>query len=319
MDWAEDLGSELWIFPRGIKRNGEAGVGTPQWQAKYGSVITSAYNIASADGINEKGLVMNMLYLAESDYGPATGTNPPLSISLWGQYTLDNFATVAEAVKALETKPFHIVTFSLPNGKGAQLHLSLSDASGDSAIVEYVKGKLVIHHGSQYQVMTNSPIYSEQLALNAYWQSIGGTAFLPGTSRAADRFARAAFYLEAIPKTLDNNIIQSVPGQSYGNQAIASALSVIRAVSVPLGITTPNEPNIASTLWRTVADQKNLIYYFDSATRPNTFWIDLKKLDFTEGRPVFKLAMANGQVYAGEISSQLKTATPFKFFSATPN
>ena len=37
----------------------------------------------------------------------------------------------------------------------------------------------------------------------------------------------------------------------------------MRAVSVPLGITTPNEPNISSTLWRTVSDQKNLVYYFE--------------------------------------------------------
>ena len=38
-----------------------------------------------------------------------------------------------------------------------------------------VDGKLVIHHGRQYQVMTNSPVFDQQLALNAYWQQIGGT------------------------------------------------------------------------------------------------------------------------------------------------
>jgi penicillin V acylase-like amidase (Ntn superfamily) len=46
-------------------------------------------------------------------------------------------------------------------------------------------------------------------------------------------------------------------------------------VSVPLGISTPDQPNISSTIWRTVSDQKNLIYYFDSATRPNTFWVSI--------------------------------------------
>src|SRR5690349_5103460 len=53
MDWVEDMGSEIWVFPRGIERTGEAGVGSPRWKAKYGSVIASAYGIASADGMNE--------------------------------------------------------------------------------------------------------------------------------------------------------------------------------------------------------------------------------------------------------------------------
>ena len=69
--------------------------------------------------------------------------------------------------------------------------VSISDATGDSAIFEYIKGKLIIHHAKQYQVMTNSPSFDEQLALNKYWEAIGGQTFLPGTSRAADRFARA--------------------------------------------------------------------------------------------------------------------------------
>ncbi len=45
-------------------------------------------------------------------------------------------------------------------------------------------------------------------------------------------------------------------------------MSVMRAVSVPLGITTPDQPNISSTMWRTVSDQKNLVYYFDLGDPP---------------------------------------------------
>ncbi len=54
---------------------------------------------------------------------------------------------------------------------------------------------------------------------------------LPGTNRAADRFARASFYVNTIPKSED--LVE----------AIASMFSVIRNVSVPYGISTPNEPN----------------------------------------------------------------------------
>lgn len=317
MDWAEDMHTNLWVFPQGIERNSEAGTDSVTWKSKYGSVVSSVYQIASADGMNEKGLVMNLLYLAESDYGKPEAGHPPMSISLWGQYALDNFATVSEAVDSLQAKPFYLIAPNLPNGTASTVHLSLSDPSGDSAIFEYVEGKLVVHHGKEFKVMTNSPIYSKQLALNEYWESIGGTVFLPGTNRAADRFARTSFFLSAIPKALDKNYIQGVPEQSYTYQAIASVLSVMRSVSVPLGITTPEQPNIASTIWRTVADQKNLMYYFDSATRPNTFWVSFKELNFQPGAPIMELELDHGQVFSGEVAKQFKPAESFKFLPAT--
>lgn len=319
MDWDEDMSSNLWAFPAGIKRDGAAGPKSIHWTSKYGSVIVSSYEAGTGDGMNEKGLVANLLYLAESDYGKPDENRPFLSIAAWAQYALDNYATVAEAVEALAKEPFNILVPNLPNGAKAILHLALSDASGDSAIFEYVKGKLIIHHGKQYTVMTNSPTYDQQLALNAYWQEIGGTVFLPGTSRAADRFARASFLLNAIPKQVDPHFIKSVPEQSFAYQAVAEVMSVQRAVSVPLGITTPDHPNIAATIWRTVSDQKNLVYYFNSATRPNTFWVSLAKLDLKPGAPIKKLTIQNGEIFSGEVAHQFKEAKSFKFLPASPN
>jgi penicillin V acylase-like amidase (Ntn superfamily) len=317
MDWDEDMYSNLWMFPAGLKRDGAAGANSMAWTSRYGSVVVSGYEAGSADGMNEKGLVANLLYLGESQYAPATPSRPNLSIVAWPQYVLDNFATVAEAVQALRAEPFTIVAPTLPNGAPAALHLSISDRSGDSAIFEYIGGKLVVHHDKRYAVMTNSPSYDQQLALDEYWKTVGGTTFLPGTARAADRFVRTSFLLGAIPRAADKNFIKSVPDQSFTYQAVASVMSVMRSVSVPLGLTTPNEPNIASTLWRSVADQKNLIYYFDSATRPNTFWVSLDKLDLKPGAPVKKLTIQNGEVFSGEVASDFKRAEPFKFLPAT--
>jgi penicillin V acylase-like amidase (Ntn superfamily) len=318
MDWAEDMRTNLWVFPRGMQRDGATGPGAPRWTSRYGSVIAAGYDVGSADGMNEKGLAANLLYLAESDYGAPSG-KPALSISLWAQYALDNFATVAEAVAALEKEPFQVVTASLPNGAKAQLHLSVSDATGDSAIFEYIGGKLVIHHGKQYVVMTNSPSYDQQLALNAYWQGIGGLVFLPGTNRAADRFARASFLLGAIPRAADRNYIGAVPDQSFEFQALASVLGVVRAVSVPLGISTPGQPNISSTLWRVVADQKRLLYAFDSATSPSAFWVSMADLDLKPGAPVKKLTVAGGRVYSGNVASRFEPAAPFTFLPVKVN
>jgi penicillin V acylase-like amidase (Ntn superfamily) len=318
MDWGEDMASDLWVFPAGIKRNGAAGRKSIEWTSKYGSVVVSGYGSGSADGLNEKGLAANLLYLVESNYGKPVEGHLCLSIAAWAQYVLDNYATVTEAVEALKHEPFTLLAPTLPNGSAAALHLSISDASGDSAIFEYVGGKLNIHHCRTYTVMTNSPLYDEQLALNEYWKKVDGMAFLPGTNRAADRFVRASFLLGAIPKLLDPLYIKGVPEQSFAYQAVAGVMSVQRAVSVPLGITSKGNPNLSSTIWRTVSDQKNLVYYFDSATRPNTFWVSLSKLHLEPGAPVKRLVIQNGEVFAGEVADRFTAAKPFKFLKASP-
>src|SRR5215813_12333853 len=63
MDWIEDMGSNLWAFPAGMKRNGAAGPNSIQWTSLYGSVIVSGYDVSTVDGLNDKGLVANMQYL----------------------------------------------------------------------------------------------------------------------------------------------------------------------------------------------------------------------------------------------------------------
>ena len=68
MDWKEDPQSNLWIFPRGMERDGAVGEDPVRWRSKYGSVVASAYEICTTDGMNEAGLVANLLWLAESTY-----------------------------------------------------------------------------------------------------------------------------------------------------------------------------------------------------------------------------------------------------------
>lgn len=305
MDWTKDMQTNLWVFPQGMHREGAAGPLSLVWTSKYGSVIASGYDISTTDGINEVGLSANLLWLAESEYPEPDRGKPGLSIAAWAQYVLDNFKTVAEAVESLEAKPLHIV--SKPEEGETRLttlHLSISDATGDSAIIEYIGGKQVIHHSRKYQVMTNSPVFEKQLEMNAYWQTINGMEELPGTNRSPDRFARASFYVNSLPKDQDARF------------TLASVFSVIRNVSVPFGFTTPEQSLISSTRWHTVADHKQKQYFFESAVTPNTFWVDLKKLDFSKATgKVRKLDLGPHQttIYSGEVSARFVESAPFKF------
>ncbi len=298
MDWVEDIKTELWVFPAGITRTGSAGANSVKWTSKYGSVIASGYNLGMTDGINVKGLGVNLLYLATSDYGKPRAERKDLSVFIWLQYVLDNYASVAEAVKDLSQDQFNMIAPTLPNGASPSVHLALADPSGDNAILEYVAGKLVIHHDKKFKVMTNEPTYDKQLVLNDYWENLKGV-FLPGTDDPADRFVRTSYYLNAAPQTSDEQI------------SVAAVFSIIRNISVPFSAKTSDRPNVASTLWRSVADLKHNVYYFESSDRPNVFWVELSKLDLKAKAPIKKLPLVNNEVYAGEVSKHFVQSKPF--------
>jgi len=298
----------MWIMPRGIERSGVAGPRSVEWTSKYGSVVVTAYDIATVDGLNEAGLMANALWLTNSVYPKNDGKTPRIALSIWSQYLLDNFATVAEAVDYLRTHPIDVVTAEVPDqpGRLATIHLSLSDSSGDSAILEWIDGELRIHHGRQYQVMTNEPTFEDQLAITTYWSRLDGLTFLPGSSRAEDRFVRASFLINAVEKHDDARL------------AAAAVFSVMRNVSAPYGVSIDDQPNLSTTRWRVISDHKDMRYYFESVVSPNLFWVDLKKIDFSPRAGVRKLDLGPRQqnLFAGDVSGRFQVTKTFQFMPA---
>ena len=283
MDWPETTEPILTVFPKGMSRDGGLMKGEvvvkenpAKWVSKYGSMITAGYGMGPSDGFNEKGLSIHMLYLRATDVGPRDPSKPGVHIALWGQYMLDNAGTVEEAIALLDK--INIVMLKLPNGAGATLHLAMEDANGDSAIVEFIKGKPVIHHGRRYQIMTNDPTYDEQLALLAK-QDFSKPSMdldIPGNVNAVDRFQRAAYYKAVLREPKD---VQ---------QAVASILAIMRNVSVPFDAPY-HDFGVYNTEYRTVMDLTNKRYYFELTTQPNVIWADLSKFDLKAGAPVMVL------------------------------
>lgn len=304
MDWLEDTKSNLWILPQGISRDGLAGKNSLKWTSKFGSVIVAAYDVSSTDGINEKGLAGHALWLADSDYGKRDEKIPGLSISLWIQFFLDNFATVNDAVKYVEKNEFQLLPVIVgTTGKKSQIHVMIEDRTGDAAIFQYIKGKPKIYHSNRYMIMTNDPPFDQQLENLKQYKGFGGNKLLPGTTDSADRFVRAAYYQKNLPKP--SNI----------RETIAGVISVARNVSQPFGIADPHRPNISSTRWRTVSDLTNMVYYFESTSSPNIIWVKLNKLDFIEGSHVKKLDLLDNPDRIGDISNHFENATAFESLS----
>jgi choloylglycine hydrolase len=269
-----------------------------RWTSKYGSLVTTIYGIGTADGLNEKGLTIHMLFLKATDFGPRDPSRPGVQAALWGQYLLDNAATVTEALELLKTVQ---IVMAEAHGYKSTVHLALEDSSGDSAIVEYIDGKPVIHHGRQYTIMTNDPTYDQQLALLARqdFSKPSSSLPLPGNVNPVDRFQRATYYKALLPEPKDER------------EAVANVLAIARNVSVPFGA--PYQDfGIYNTEYRTVASIKDKRYYFELTTAPNVIWADLGKAKLSAGAPVMMLDPQDITL-SGDVSGKFRKApkTPF--------
>jgi choloylglycine hydrolase len=296
MDWPESTEPVLTVLPRGMERNGGLLGGVPVvqenpacWTSKYASMVTTLYGIGMADGFNEKGLGAHLLYLRATDFGPRQVEKPAYHAALWAQAALDNAATVEEALGYIDRAQ---VVMAEARGHEATVHLALDDATGDSAIIEYINGQPVIHHGHEYRIMTNDPIYEEQLALLAEqdFSKPSMDTSVPGNVNAIDRFQRAAYFMSVLPEP---------DGE---RQAVANLLSVVRSCSVPFGAPY-SEFGVYITEYRTVTNLTTCRYYFELTTSPNVVWADLNRFDLEPGAPVLALDPDNIEL-SGNVSGQ---------------
>ncbi|WP_255092356.1 linear amide C-N hydrolase [Synechococcus sp. J7-Johnson] len=305
MDWPQSTQPALTVLPRGMKRDGgRAGAelvvseNPAQWTSKYGSLVTTIYGIGTADGLNERGLGAHMLYLNATDFGPRDTGKPGIQAGLWAQFLLDNAATVKEALALLDTVQVVMVE---TQGHKANVHLAIEDASGDSAIIEFVQGKKVVHHGRQYRIMTNDPTYEEQLVLlkKQDFSKPSSTMPLPGNVNPADRFQRAAYYSAMLPKPTSER------------EAVASILAIARNVSVPFGAPYKGF-GIYNTEYRTAMNLTDRRYFFELTTAPNVIWADLTKFKLTPGSPVM-IVNPDNIALSGDVTGKFQPATKAPF------
>lgn len=284
-DWYQPFGERLVIYPRGIRVRGDAGENSSAWTSKFGSVGVVTYDLTSKnikrgdgaeqdplvdwnlEGMNEKGLAAHLLYLPGTKY-EERDQRPGVLYSRWVRYILDNFGTVKDAVSAIRS--VQIVPVEV-GGVVHPMHLALDDATGDSAIIEFIDGRMVIHHGRKHAVMTNHPSYPVQLANLGRYKPFGGTLTdLPGGMEPAQRFVRAAAFLKTLSEPKDHA------------EAVAHLFSVIRNVSVPFVVQAESgRPATTPTWWTSVLDLTDRVFYFHWTLNLNPVRISLERIDFS--------------------------------------
>lgn len=265
LNWHCSLEEQLWLLPRGLKADGGImGFASYEWESRYGSLllISKKYLNGAVEGLNEQGLAAHALYFgtAQHDNCPE---QPAVAQIYWVRYLLDHFASVSEVLEHIVEVP--IVEIQ-PTGLKLPLHIALEDSFGDSAILEYVQGKCVVHHGRDYTVMTNAPSFDEQLHNLYRYRHFGGSEVMPLGSGSQDRFVRAAYQLAMCNLPVNDKA------------AIDLAFALIRSIAAP---TQPILKADEELLWWTsVIDLRRKIYYFCPYPHGIPLCVDLKSHDF---------------------------------------
>ncbi|MFM7264950.1 MAG: linear amide C-N hydrolase, partial [Cyanobium sp.] len=126
MDWPYGFNSHFHVIPRGETIDGAGGINSLRFTTRHGAVVVSGSTEPGVavdgvfDGMNERGLAANLLYLAENDFGLANADarRPRLSFAAWTLYLLSQYASVKELVAAVADDRIQIVP--VPFGPGGK-------------------------------------------------------------------------------------------------------------------------------------------------------------------------------------------------------
>ena len=277
LEWWGPVPTRLVIIPHGFKAHD---VGDHvHWTVKYGTVAIEDDDkyFYSGEGINEKGLTAHLLTQGDSVMPALVPHKQTVNAMSWVKYVLATCAYVNEVVDGLRNYQIMPMEGMYQGQKVTNpCHFAVNDASGDAAIIEFNDGKLNVFHGPQYNVMTNEPKYTEQLANLARIKSEKKqycVEQLPGGANAMNRFIRISFNMENMPEPKNTS------------QAIVYMEEAIDNVLVPTFDEKKNPVSPLSDAWearyRVVYDLRNMNMYFDQDETGKRVYLRIKTIDFT--------------------------------------
>ncbi len=299
LDWKTPIPTNLYVYPRGVEKKGSDKKGAVRWKSKYGAVYAVGYDGGITEGMNEKGLCINGLFCKGTVYSNEnTVDRASMSLSMFVGWLLDLNATTDEVIAVLKKHDFNIGGATFDGGTVSSLHWGITDATGKSALLEFDNGEVRIYQGD-ISAMTNDPNWPQMSAIIAYWSKIGGKNMLPGTVSSPDRCVRAHYFVNHVEKT------------GEGPLGVSITRTVMGVSSVPYTYTLEDEPNLSSTQWRSYANLRDRLYYFDIVTENGLYYVDLKKCNLSVGASVMKLDTSTGQNLIGDVTRRMQPTEGF--------
>ncbi len=236
-----------------------------EWTSRFGSLTFNQYGRElPIGGMNEKGLVIECLWLNETRY-PQADERPALNCLQWIQHALDTCETVEE-VLVLDTR------LRILHGDPT-LHFLVCDPKGGHASIEFLNGKMVAHSG-QHQPARALANHAYAMSLDAF-KAYEKTGNLPAHESLA-RFTKAA-------EQLKNG------QQKPGSDALQHVFATLDKVKRP------------DTILRVAYDLKSKRVHFKAKVNMKVRSVDLSRLDFSAESPVMILDFQTGK--AGDVTS----------------
>ena len=292
MEFSFDIQSNIVVVPAGTEMTklvmDEKNTGGT-YVAKYGFTGANALDKPIVvDGINEEGLYFGAFYFNHAAaYETLTQENRDEAISSeeLGNYILSQFASVSEVRKALPELVI-VGTWIKEINSFAPFHYAVTDRSGESIVIEITKDGLEVFDNT-VNAVTNNPGYGWHLTnLNNYVglaaenrkkRVVGqqtltpfgeGTGLfgLPGDHSSPSRFVRATAYANSALPTKD------------ADAAVFSAFHILNHFDIPKGSIRENingDLFTDYTVWTSVADTKNSIYYYKTYLTQHVEKVDL--------------------------------------------
>lgn len=260
MEWPNDLHGEIARVPRGHDFGA--------FRAKYGFVGMSHGGLFS-DGMNEHGLAASGLWLDESKYPAKAGSALPITQLL--PLVLGNAKTVDDAISLLKARTFYTFATPLTSGLDVTLHFAITDPSGRSVVVEFLKGQMEIFE-NKVGAMTNDPNFRKQLKI---WSKYKPAKFNEDTFESFNYSPEGRFCRMAAINATQTKV-------PTDEAAVNRAWSMVNTVDIPQGILywrwVSDHPQFTS--YSVVGDLANRTYYFRTYNNYDIRKIDLRTIDF---------------------------------------
>jgi len=302
MEWGTfDLHSRVAIIPRGYEFQGTTpeGKNGKKWMSKYGVTgLDMLHKDLIADGMNEKGLAVGLFYhpgFAEyGEYDPAHAGNTITAVDITS-YILTQYASVDEVREGMtDVNVVGVVEEAI--GIIVQGHWMVTDASGESIVIEYLEGELRIFD-NPLGVITNAPEYHWHMTNLRNYINLSAVALptlhieeldfaplgggsgmigLPGDFTPPSRFVRAVAWTQTARPLPDSA------------EAVYELFRILDSFNVPLGAAEGSDADAtnledmrSSTIWTSGWDLAQKTLYVHTQHNRRVRKVQVNAVDFS--------------------------------------
>lgn len=311
LEFEVDMESNVLVVPRGYKRQGMTpnGQNGKKWTSKYASIGANGAGVPWIfDGFNEKGLSMGLFYHpTTAEYMPYKKSDAKNTIAVWelGSFIFENFATTQEVKENIKNLVVPEIVFKAW-GFSPPVHFIVTDAKGQSIVIEYLKGKLNVFD-NPLSLITNSPSFDWHMtnlrnypnlsAVQPVTRTVGGVELkpfglgagltgIPGDFTPPARFVRAVAFSHSIVPTLN------------GRDSVIQAFHILNNFDIPKGSAREaykdKHGNIIAdfTTWTSASDLKAKKFYFRTYNNSQIRMVDLNKMNLN-AKKIVTIPMAS--------------------------